>query len=284
MAPTLYDFLLAYHPAKARLMLIEKGVRYESRFVHLFNGESLSPAFLRENPAGTVPVLVDGANSIADSLQIVRYVDALGSGPLGGDSVDRAFVEEWADRVAQWDGNLFLEANTSRKTRQTLEKLSTYRMKYAEARAREHPELQEVYSRKIAAMKAVSAQVHDAALVEANEQRLLGLLDSAEARLSASGGVVGATASSGFTGPWLAGSAYSQADVLLTVVIFRIHMGKLQSRYIEPRPALLSFTRRVQQRPSWGQAFGPALSGLTTLRLMLPALIKASWRSCINVY
>lgn len=53
--------------------LAEKGVKYTSKYTDLFNGQSLSPAFLAINPKGTVPVLVveaepqQGKRVIADS-------------------------------------------------------------------------------------------------------------------------------------------------------------------------------------------------------------------------
>ncbi len=68
--------------------------------INLFNGQSLSPQYLRTNPAATVPTLVADGRTITESLEIVRYVDAnLGGPPLGGDKVDRAFVEQWGNQV-----------------------------------------------------------------------------------------------------------------------------------------------------------------------------------------
>lgn len=55
-------------------------------------------------------------------------------------------------------------------------------------------------------------------------------------------------------------------------------------RYVDPRPAVKAYYGRVQQRPSWGKAFGPALSGLTTARLLLPALLKAWWAGITGRY
>ena len=55
----LYDYALAFNPAKARLMLAEKQIPYVKRHVDLFTGQSLSPEFLKLQPGGTVPVLDD---------------------------------------------------------------------------------------------------------------------------------------------------------------------------------------------------------------------------------
>jgi glutathione S-transferase/GST-like protein len=47
--------------------LAEKNIKFSSKYVDLFNGQSLSPEYLAVNPAGTVPALKDGDKIIADS-------------------------------------------------------------------------------------------------------------------------------------------------------------------------------------------------------------------------
>ena len=66
-AMKLYDFSLAYNPGKARLVLVEKGLPFETQEVNLLNGESLNPAFLKVNPTGTLPVLEDEGQKITES-------------------------------------------------------------------------------------------------------------------------------------------------------------------------------------------------------------------------
>lgn len=56
----LYDHLVAYFPARARLMMLEKGYKFKHVLVDIFNGESLKPEFLKLNPKATLPVLVHG--------------------------------------------------------------------------------------------------------------------------------------------------------------------------------------------------------------------------------
>jgi hypothetical protein len=48
-------------------ILAEKNIKYTSKYVDLFNGQSLSPEYLAVNPAGTVPALKDGDKVIGDS-------------------------------------------------------------------------------------------------------------------------------------------------------------------------------------------------------------------------
>lgn len=263
--PVLYDYPLAYNPAKPRLLLIEKGVPYTSKFINLFNGQSLSPAYLRLNPHGTSPTLIVGDKTLTESLECILYVDEhLGGPPLGGDKVDRAFVEQWVKEVDKWNGNIFMAAYGGDQVKSILGKLTQYKERYAQARMKENPDLAPLYKEKIEAMAAGIKAIGDQAVVDKNDKVLDELLDTAESRLKASGAE-----------GWLAGPAYSLADVLLTVLLVRVEMNKLQARFIEPRPALNSFYKRVRQRPSWNQAFGSALSGLTGPKLFFPALAKA---------
>lgn len=52
-----------------------KGIDYEYRAVNLLKGEQLSPEYLKINPMGFVPALVDGDITLADSFAIIMYLD-----------------------------------------------------------------------------------------------------------------------------------------------------------------------------------------------------------------
>ncbi len=69
---------------RARWTLQELGVPFEAVTVNLAAGEHKSPAFLKINPAGKVPVLVDGDLTLNESIAIVTY--------LGEKYIDQGFV------------------------------------------------------------------------------------------------------------------------------------------------------------------------------------------------
>ncbi len=71
----LYDFPLSPYCQKVRLVLTEKGLSYDKVFVDLTKNEQRSPEFLRLNPYGKVPVLVDDEEVIYDSTFINEYLD-----------------------------------------------------------------------------------------------------------------------------------------------------------------------------------------------------------------
>ncbi len=60
---------------KARLCLKEKGLAYTSHFLNLRGFEQHTPAYLKLNPNGVVPTLVDDGEAITDSMLINEYLD-----------------------------------------------------------------------------------------------------------------------------------------------------------------------------------------------------------------
>lgn len=258
-----YTYPLAYAPGKVALALAEKHITpAKQHVVDLFNGQSLNPAFLKLNPAGTVPVLVDGSTTLKDSKDIVVYLDNKDGKPLGSGSVDAAAVARWTDKVHAWDGNLFVAANTSPGAAKVFATMTDYRIKYAQARAKEHPDLAAVYEAKIASMQKASADGADPSKGKANWEQLVGLLDEAELQLAST--------------PFLAGQAYSAADVMFTPVLFRLGVVGKTGELLKPRPNVGAYFNRMKQRPSFKAAFGQAASGLTAARYLLPAVGWAS--------
>ena len=60
---------------KARLCLKEKGLAYNSHFLNLRGFEQHAPAYLKLNPNGVVPTLVDDGEAVVDSMLINEYLD-----------------------------------------------------------------------------------------------------------------------------------------------------------------------------------------------------------------
>jgi glutathione S-transferase len=92
----LYFHPLSGHSHRARLFLSLLNVPHEIVEVDLMKGEHKSPEFLKLNPFGQVPVLVDEGTVIADSNAILVYVakklnktDWLPEDPLGAARVQR---------------------------------------------------------------------------------------------------------------------------------------------------------------------------------------------------
>lgn len=71
--------LYSYHRSscsyRVRIALNLKGLDYEYKAVNLLKGEQQSPEFLKVNPIGYVPALVDGDIVLADSFAIIMYLE-----------------------------------------------------------------------------------------------------------------------------------------------------------------------------------------------------------------
>ncbi len=71
----LYDTLTCPYGQKVRIVLAEKSLTYDLVQVDLAAGEHRKPDFLRLNPFGRVPVLVDDEVTVYDSTIINEYLE-----------------------------------------------------------------------------------------------------------------------------------------------------------------------------------------------------------------
>ncbi|MGH7820614.1 MAG: glutathione S-transferase family protein [Candidatus Binatia bacterium] len=71
----LYDYPQCPFGQKVRIVLAEKELSYETIYIDLRKGEQKRPEFLRLNPFGKVPVLVDDEVVVYDSTVINEYLE-----------------------------------------------------------------------------------------------------------------------------------------------------------------------------------------------------------------
>jgi glutathione S-transferase len=85
------------HSFKVRVVLAEKGLAWQSRRLELLKFEHLQPDYLRLNPNGVVPTLVDGGRVILESSVICQYLDEAFPEPalLPADAYGRAQARAW---------------------------------------------------------------------------------------------------------------------------------------------------------------------------------------------
>src|SRR3984885_192070 len=97
----LYDFLPCPFGQKIRIILAEKGLSYELVQIDMSQWEQRKPDFLRLNPFGRVPVLIDEDVTVYDSTIIAEYLeDEYPEPPLlpaVGSSSLRARARTWED-------------------------------------------------------------------------------------------------------------------------------------------------------------------------------------------
>jgi glutathione S-transferase len=92
----LYEFAPT-RSIRVRWTLQELGIDFEAISVNLLTGEHRSPAFLEINPAGKLPVLVDGDMVLTESIAIVLYLAEKyrDKGLIPADLQQRAQLMRW---------------------------------------------------------------------------------------------------------------------------------------------------------------------------------------------
>ena len=71
----LYNYFRSSAAYRVRIAVNLKGLEPENVFVHLVKNEQRAPDYLKVNPLGLVPALVDGDETITQSLAIIEYLD-----------------------------------------------------------------------------------------------------------------------------------------------------------------------------------------------------------------
>lgn len=239
---TLFHIQPSLCSQKVRLALAEKGVRYRARTVDIGpRMENYEPWYVRLNPHAVVPTLQHGERVVFDSARILRYIDEAFPGPALTPS-EPALRERMEDRVQRADrlrlrelsygtmgGPLGFVARRGERSR-----IQRLLQKKAEA-----PELAAAYDAKIEDVRRWFAIARDPVRVQEVKAEVLAVLDGIERDLLAQ--------------PFLAGPAYSLADVIWTVVLARLRMLGL-GREVDRRPGLAAYYARMRARPSFRQA------------------------------
>lgn len=99
--------MLLYHhgssacAAKVRFALEEKQLEWDARYVDILAGEQFSEQYLKLNPKGVVPVLIDGDLVIPESTVICEYLEDKFTEPalMPDDPGARALVRLWTKAV-----------------------------------------------------------------------------------------------------------------------------------------------------------------------------------------
>ncbi|XP_028781351.1 glutathione S-transferase F10-like [Neltuma alba] len=87
------------------LVLIEKGIEFETVHVDVTKGEQRNPEYLKLQPFGVVPLIQDGDYTLYESRAIMRYYaekyKSQGVDLLGKTMEERGLVEQWLEVEAQ---------------------------------------------------------------------------------------------------------------------------------------------------------------------------------------
>ena len=219
---------------KARVCLAEKGLDYAEEHLDLRAGDQQDPDYLKLNPRGVVPTLIDGGKVIRESNVILEYLDDEYPDPplRPRNSLGKAHMRLWLKR---FDEGLHDIATA------TISMGTAFRYQYLEKSEAEREAL-------IAKIPDPVKQVRRRDVVEngtkAQEfKKAVRMMDAMLADMQT-------TLSDA---QWLAGEHYSLADAAYTPYLTRLdHLGLLN--FIGERPHVADWYARIRSRPSYEEA------------------------------
>ena len=232
----LYDAAGVPSPRRVRMALIEKRVPFRIKWMNLALMDQKQPWYLKLNPTGLVPTLVDGERVLYESNVINEYLEARFPEPrlVPKDAWGQAQMRMWFAFESDW-GKPFRDAvyETMAKDRLKGTGLSAEQLR-AEIAKRTPNE----------AYAGIAAQVLTAprndALVEEKKKLLFEKIGCMEERL-------------GDGRAWLCGEDFTLADIALAprLEMFpAIGVNDLYQRF----PRVGTFMARVKSRASWDRS------------------------------
>lgn len=218
---------------KVRLALAELSLGWESRHLKLRGDEQLQPEYLRINPKGQVPALVDGDVVVVESTVINEYlVDAYGGDKLLPiDSVGRSRMRWW---TRQLDDDIHRSAGIMSVAISFVHQYLANTPDQVTKILASIPDEERRESKRRAFATGVDNPGLPAAARRMN--KLLGDMDQTLAQ-----------------DQWLAGDRFTLADIGLTPYVLRMEQ-LMMSMMFEDRPHLQSWLIRIKKRPSFIEA------------------------------
>jgi glutathione S-transferase len=226
----LYHAEPAANSLKCLIAVKEKGVAFESRFVNLHNFEQHSPAYLKVNPNGQVPALVHDGKVITESTVINEYLDEAFEGQAlrPADPYWRARMRIWTKFVDEYFSPALSFIAWHHMIHNITDKLSAEEF---EAKVARIPLKEQQDKWRTAAKQGYSKQQLDdwGRQVRTSIERM-------ERELAAT--------------PWLAGAAFSLADVSCFAVA--AGMPRVSPNLVNSKatPKLMQWHERMSSRPA----------------------------------
>jgi glutathione S-transferase len=209
---------------KVRICLAEKGLPFDDIRLDLGKAkEHLQPGYLKLNPNGVVPTLVDGAHVVTDSSVICEYLDdAYPARSLTPDNpAGRARMRAWMRFVEEVPTAAVRVPSFNMGFLPRFAGMDRNAFERAEANVR--PLRKQFYRR-------MGPNGFSKADVEASIEQLVVAFSRLAAALE--------------TGPWVLGAQYTLADVIMTPLTDRVSDLGLSSIWEERFPEVSAWYRR----------------------------------------
>lgn len=234
---SLYNYTMSICSMKTRLAMEEFGVDYDDRQVDIgFALENFEPDYVRLNNKAVVPTLVVGDKIVTNSYNIVLEAAELGQAGLPTDAAERAAALDW---FAKGDQVNFQVITYGHKGVPRGDELLVARRERASEYADRYPELRDIYQAAHDRIVEHGNCAYDAATVAKAEVDLAARLDELNDHMNGKA--------------FIAGTTYSVADIMWTVLLARIEMLNMTA-LISDRPNVLAYYQRMKARPSFATA------------------------------
>jgi ganglioside-induced differentiation-associated protein 1 len=231
---TLYHHGSSVCAAKVRLVLEEKGIEWTGNYVDVLKGEQFEPAYLKLNPNAVVPTLIHDGQVIIESTLICEYLDDIYTDTTlrPADAYSLVKMRLWTKRVDER-----LHPMTS-----VLTYVSSHRHSIIDNNTPDE-------------IEAIINQTTDPVKRERKRDWIELGLDAPSARMAVAEfkttlHLMNETLAEG---SWLAGDAYSLADIALTPYANRLSMLNM-NEFLQRYPNVMEWFERIQARDSFQPA------------------------------
>ncbi len=256
----LYHNALSLCSMKTRVCLAELGVPYESHPIDLIETggyQTLSRAFLKVNPGGTVPVLLHHGHPVYESHEQIRYAAAHAApgapALVPADPAAKREMERWIDRSSLTDDPIAHPETSIGNVapRLTLQLFAAMIERIPYRRIvegllfhfdKKRPVL--FMTLKARGLERFHRLTPIVRLLADGRRHAHTHLDALEAQFAATGG------------PWILGETFSLADVSWMVIFERLRQVDAEHVFLGGgrRPACTAYWERLKARPSYAAA------------------------------
>jgi len=224
----LYHSINSVCAQKVRIALAEKGLDCQEHLMAL-QGDQFDPAYLKLNPNAVVPTLVHDGRPVIESSVILYYLDeAFPEKPLmPKDPHDRATVRLFNKLIDEYVHTACMTLSFATAFRARMAKMSeaAREAEFAKAPNQKRSDIKRDVT-------AHGLQSHYAIDAVEQHEKLLAWMEEALQR-----------------GSYLAGNAYSLADIAVLPYVLRLELVKLDRMWAK-RPGVAAWWERVKARPS----------------------------------
>jgi glutathione S-transferase len=220
--------------AKVRMALAEKGLDWKGHYLDILKGDQFDPDYLKLNPKGVVPTLVDGGEVIRESTLICEYIDEKFPDPplKPADPAGKVRMRYWTKFLDEQLHEMCAVVTFTASHRYTILRMS-------EAEVEEFLERTPDPDWKRRKREWIEMGFDGPEVVKA-VKTYDKLLKDMETALEKS--------------DWLAGDGFSLADIGVAPYVNRIDILGMLENWTPKRPRVLGWLARMRERPSYGPA------------------------------